>query len=225
MPYRSGEIAVDLRPPPKRGIVHHSRPPLRRLSATISIVALLGACGGDADDPTAATVAEVTEDVASDVTGEAAYDEADVAFLRDMIPHHRGAVEMSAAALDPAADAGPDVVDLASRIENAQDGEIEEMTALLEEWGEPVDDPDGGGSETMDDEMGSMDMGSTSFTGLRGDDFDAAWLEAMLEHHRGAVEMGRAELADGIDPQTRALAETIIDAQTAEITEMEALLD
>ena len=46
----------------------------------------------------------------------------------------------------------------------------------------------------------------------------------MIEHHRGAVDMAEAELADGENPQALELAQTIIDAQTTEIAEMEQML-
>ena len=58
-----------------------------------------------------------------------------------MIAHHEQAIEMAEIAQDPARQAGADVVDLAERVEAAQDPEIELMTGWLEAWGQPR--PDG----------------------------------------------------------------------------------
>ena len=59
---------------------------------------------------------------------------------------------------------------------------------------------------------------------LQGADFDRAWLEAMIAHHEGAVEMAGTVLSDGANPEIRSLAERIIAGQQAEIDEMRALL-
>ena len=49
-------------------------------------------------------------------------------------------------------------------------------------------------------------------------------LQQMAEHHRGAVEMARAEQADGQDDEAVTLAEEIERTQRREISEMEGLL-
>ncbi len=57
-----------------------------------------------------------------------------------------------------------------------------------------------------------------------GAEFDRLFLELMIEHHRGAVEMATAEIAEGSDPEAVELARTIAGSQTAEMEEMEGLL-
>ena len=57
-----------------------------------------------------------------------------------------------------------------------------------------------------------------------GAGFDRLFLQLMTEHHRGAIEMAQTELAQGADPRATQLAQTIIDTQRPEITEMETLL-
>lgn len=56
-------------------------------------------------------------------------------------------------------------------------------------------------------------------------DPDVAFMEGMLAHHRGAVEMSEVALRYGSDEQVRDLAQRIIDAQAAEIEEMEQWLE
>ena len=57
-------------------------------------------------------------------------------------------------------------------------------------------------------------MGEVPMTGDPDTDFAAM----MIPHHQGAIEMAKAELAQGKDPELRRLAEEIIAAQEREIT-------
>lgn len=69
----------------------------------------------------------------------------------------------------------------------------------------------------MSDMMGSMMSG---LNGRTGDDFDRAFLAEMIVHHKGAVEMAKAALADAKHAEIKAMAQAIISAQTAEIAQM-----
>ncbi|AIG80446.1 Hypothetical protein AJAP_38300 [Amycolatopsis japonica] len=162
----------------------------------------------------------------------------DVAFAQQMIEHHSQALDMSK--LVPSRSTNPQVIDLASRIEKAQDPEIQQMKAWLTAWGAgpaasssmPMDH--GSMSATPSAPTSGMDHGSMSgmmteaemkeLEQAKGTDFDKMWLGMMIRHHQGAVDMAKTELAKGSNADAKALAQKIIDAQEAEIREMQGLL-
>ncbi len=72
-------------------------------------------------------------------------------------------------------------------------------------------------NHSMIDTMGDMMSG---LEGKTGDAFDKAFLEGMIVHHEGAVEMAEAVRTSAKHPELKVMAEAIIKAQTAEIAQM-----
>jgi hypothetical protein len=58
----------------------------------------------------------------------------------------------------------------------------------------------------------------------RGRHLDRVFLDMMVAHHQGAIEMARVELLRGANPTLRRLAEKVIADQSQEIIEMNAIL-
>lgn len=149
---------------------------------------------------------------------------ADRMFVMMMIPHHEQAIEMAELLLEKE---GVDTraVDLARQIKEAQQPEIETMKGWLQAWGIPYDD------SMMSGGMGGMEHGGM----MSQEDLDALrsatgtgatrmFLEGMIAHHQGAIDMARSVIDNGRDSDVRALAEQMIETQAAEITEMQELL-
>lgn len=74
--------------------------------------------------------------------------------------------------------------------------------------------PDG---STMSDAMASM---TGDLEGKTGDEFDRAFIEGMIVHHEGAVEMAEQALQNALRPEIKTMAEDIIEVQTREIEMM-----
>lgn len=189
------------------------------LSAALATT-LVAACGSSAAPPAASG-----GPTAGTVSAE--HNEADIAFVQGMIPHHTQAVEMAELATDRAS--SPQVKELATTIGQAQQPEIEQMRAFLEAWG--VDEEAGStGGMNHGGGMGAGMPGMMTGGQMRqledatGAAFDRMFLQMMTEHHTGAVQMARTELSEGENPQAKALAQKIIDDQTREIEQMRQLL-
>ena len=81
-------------------------------------------------------------------------------------------------------------------------------------------------SAAHEDLMAGMDrMNMDMMAGGTATDIDVAFICSMIPHHRGAIDMAKAELAHGDDPFARELAEAIIAAQEKEIADMLAWLE
>lgn len=197
------------------------------VAAGVALLLTLTGCAGDpAGDPGAGTSSASEPPSTSEVSAE--HNDADVRFAQGMIVHHRGAVEMAELAADRTET--PEVLDLAERIAAAQGPEIETMTAWLEAWDAEVPaDDDMAGMDHGDMDHGSMpgmmtDEQMAQLEETEGAAFDEAFLTMMIEHHQGAITMSQDEVDGGENADAIALAEQIIEDQTAEITEMTRLL-
>ncbi|WP_131106422.1 DUF305 domain-containing protein [Ornithinimicrobium sufpigmenti] len=203
--------------------------------ATFTLV--LAGCGESTEDasPPSDTVSGGAAPGATQTTADGAHNDADTTFAQMMIVHHEGAIEMADLAVEKAD--SEEVRALGEDISAAQGPEIEKMQSWLSAWGEePAPASGTGGMDHGDMGQGDMDMGAMEMDGmdqqevmaelqsLSGTDFDRRFLDLMIAHHRGAVEMAESELQDGRNPQALDLAEKIIDDQRAEIATMEQIL-
>ena len=146
---------------------------------------------------------------------------ADVMLAMMMIPHHEQAVAMSDVLLSKE-DIDVRVRELAEGIRAAQQPEIELMESWLDEGGMNEFGDMGRMTPGAGMTMSKMDM--SVLEDASGTDAERVFLEEMIVHHDGAIQMSQALLEAGSNPDARDLAEEIIVDQTDEIAHMRDLL-
>lgn len=147
----------------------------------------------------------------SDYTG------ADIMFLQMMIPHHQQAVDISNLALKTSKDA--ELLALAKTIRDAQTTEIAQMKQWLKDAGAGTDM-----GHSMDGMGGMLDDTELSvLAAATGKNFDILWLKGMIGHHDGAIHM-TTMINDAQNTDIRTFGENVVKDQSAQITQMEAML-
>lgn len=164
----------------------------------------------------------------------------DVGFARDMQVHHAQAVEMSRLVRDSTDD--PEVRTLALDIMLTQQQQIGQMYGWLAMWGvsqttqeAPMSWMRGSGAdghdmstmgdsatETMPGMATAQDLSALSMA--RGTTAERLYLQLMIPHHEGALDMARDAANRATQPQVRKLARGILAAQKSEIRLLRRML-
>lgn len=167
--------------------------------------------------------------------------QADRHFIEMMIPHHQGAVDMANVALTRAKH--PEIKKLAEDIIKDQNREIGQMKAWYKQWyatevpaaparGMGMSGHSGTGTSQTGNQRMSMNAGMGMMGGgmmnmMTGDlealknapDFDKAFIQQMIPHHKMAVMMA-GMVVDSDRPEMRTLAKSILQTQSDEIERM-----
>lgn len=157
-------------------------------------------------------------------SASAEFNSADEMFVTMMIPHHQQAIEMADMILSKDG-IDEQVVTLAQQIKDAQGPEIETMQGWLEDWGIPYDESSGGGMAGMDHGGMMSEEDMAALETATGTEAARLFLEGMIVHHEGAIEMAQTELDNGQNPEAVELAQQVIDGQSAEIETMRTILE
>ena len=183
-------------------------------AGVLAAALVLSACSTGSTD-------SATEPTASaPAASSASFNDADVSFAMPMIEHHNQAITMAETMLAKTG-VDPRITSLAQQIKDAQGPEITMMDSWVTAWGATDDSMPG-----MDMSTGSMsDADMSALDSATGPAADKLFLQQMIQHHQGAIDMATVELKSGENPDARDLATKIIADQTAEIAEMQAILD
>jgi uncharacterized protein (DUF305 family) len=138
---------------------------------------------------------------------------AETDFLKLMIPHHQGAVEM--ALYEVAYGSNKEMVQLAKSIIAEQQIEIKMMKQLLSsEYHTPPNEIKTAWDATMHTMM--KDMPATNEL----KNIDAAFAKVMMPHHQAGIDMAKVILKYGNDHAVKRMAENVISSQQVEIEQM-----
>jgi uncharacterized protein (DUF305 family) len=148
----------------------------------------------------------------------------DLHFMHHMSVHHAQALDM--AELVPARSERPEFRQFADYVYRAQLKEIDMMQSLIDLAAErgidvhmmPLD-----GDPPMAGMLSSAQM--RALEEASGAEFERLWLEGMIYHHQGAIDMAEAQQAQQLESGRRpyrlaVLVEEIIVEQRGEITKM-----
>lgn len=151
----------------------------------------------------------------------ASHNRADVEFATNMLPHHQQGLDLSAMAPDNSSN--PQLIKFASGIAAAQGPQIQTLKGFIVQWSEKANTQ--AGDKANITVHGMVDQATmTKLGSLHGADFDRLWLQSMIGHHRGAVEMAQAEIDNGVNTGAVTMAHNIVTTQQAEIDQMTKLL-
>ena len=192
--------------------MRHSRIYFSILAMTIG----LSACGLEISG-------EAADDGATTTISDAGFNDRDVLYAQLMLPHSRQAVELANLALEDDTGASDAVKVVATRIKIEHASEIERMTLLLRGWKRPLTyGPTLDGVQLRTGILPSKHV--DYITSLRNSAFDKEYMESMISHHEGSIDMARMLLLKGQNASMRTLANAVITHRQTAIDEMNDLL-
>ena len=156
------------------------------------------------------------------------YTDQDLKFLHHMAIHHQQAVDMSM--LVPARTDRQEFIRYASYVKRAQAAEIDYINSLLdlaETRGQQISREPLSGDPPMRGMLSTTQMNALQVS--TGDEFVKLWLEGMIHHHQGAIDMSKVQQQHQLDMGHRpyglqVLVEDILTEQRYEITKMQRWL-
>jgi uncharacterized protein (DUF305 family) len=154
----------------------------------------------------------------------------DVGFAQDMATHHVQAVTMAGYERDTTSN--PTLKTLAFDIETAQEFQVGEMQGWLDQWNKPRNDPDqmswmgsgmGIGPTALMPGMATAAQ-LTKLESSTGKPLDILFLQLMIHHHQGGLQMAAYGRDHAANSSVVRLAGAMYTLQSQELVQMEQLL-
>ncbi|SDJ88713.1 Uncharacterized conserved protein, DUF305 family [Lentzea albidocapillata subsp. violacea] len=191
---------------------------MRRLVIAAAVLALAG-CGGEAVVPEGQGAhGHGASSAAPPVPAASArFNDADVMFVQMMVDHLQLGISLSQVGLAKATT--QEAKDLAGAIDVTQREELTMLKSWLKLWGKPEGDGANlhaahGGQPLLDDKVINETKDKS------GTEFDQLFLNLMTGHQGAGVEMALTEKKDGMNPETTAYAERVVNTRQGQISQM-----
>ncbi|MDX8054775.1 DUF305 domain-containing protein [Lentzea sp. BCCO 10_0798] len=191
---------------------------MKRLVIAVAVLALAG-CGGEAVVPEGQGAhGHGASSAAPPVPAASArFNEADVMFVQMMVDHLQLGISLSQVGLAKATT--QEAKDLAGAIDVTQREELTMLKSWLKLWGKPEGDGADlhaahGGQPLLDDKVINETKEKS------GAEFDQLFLNLMTGHQGAGVEMALTEKKEGMNPETTAYAERVVNTRQGQISQM-----
>ena len=150
------------------------------------------------------------------MTGDFDYD-----FANTMVMHHQSAVDMAKEVISKGSNA--EVKTMAQNIVTAQEAEIAQFKNITANYKMPEMKEE---SKEAHNELGeTMEKMETKMKGMsKTGNADKDFLMMMIPHHESAVTMGEDQLSHGKNLELKKMAQKIMEDQSKEIKQFEAML-
>lgn len=191
---------------------------MKRLVIAVAVLALAG-CGGEAVVPEGQGAhGHGASSAAPPVPAASArFNDADVMFVQMMVDHLQLGISLSQVGLAKATT--QEAKDLAGAIDVTQREELTMLKSWLKLWGKP----EGGGADLHAAHGGQPLLDDKVIDETKeksGTEFDQLFLNLMTGHQGAGVEMALAEKKDGMNPETTAYAERVVNTRQGQISQM-----
>jgi uncharacterized protein (DUF305 family) len=201
------------------------------LIACVGVLAAFGAAGcADEAPPSDHTIVQpgrpgednrtLSQDEAKTAVPEVEPNDADIAYVRNMIVHHQQAVEMTA--LAPQRAQNTQLPGLASRIADVQGPEIGMMNRWLTGHDLPAVNPTDAHAHAAMPGMATAEE-MAALAAASGPAFDRLFIDLMIRHHEGAIQMANDVKGKGADVKVQEMADHVVAEQSDEIRRMEGM--
>lgn len=138
----------------------------------------------------------------------------EMAFLSDMVHHHKSALDMFKMAEQRAQH--DEIKQLAKKGTAEQQGEIDKMSGMLKSMGKTADD-----HQEPAESMGKMKADMAKLDDAKGADFDKMFLTMMIEHHHGAVHMAELANEKSDNADIKQMSEKMAASQREDVQKMQ----
>lgn len=132
-------------------------------------------------------------------------------FIQEMIPHHQEAIDTSKVVLAQTQD--PELKKFSQEVIDVQTKEVTQMKGWLKSW---FNEEYSVNSNYMP-MMGDLNK-------FEGKALDKMYVEGMIRHHQGAIDMARKVLTLNPRPEIKKMADDIISIQQTEVDTLQQWL-